>query len=195
MSRYVEIEEALAYFPALLENLQNKPSVEGVFTQFLTDASRMFEADTRGHYNQYSKAGELEERRFLLNRTGYLHTTPIFELDSIKDADDEVIDVELYTHLNNQLILFNNYCNFYHWTKRPVITISAKWGYTCIPEDVKVAVKQFALLLMHNSPISRLNLEFYLEEQFINTLQFSYNRIVAKYYSLNNDLNLLDFAG
>lgn len=196
---YVDIPEAIAFLPILTDDVENHNKLEGIFSQFLNDASRLFEVDTQAKLNHYAKSsGQEEVRSFYGNGTSFLHIQPIQTISDVTIkfpfSQDFTLESDWYELLDNQtLYLIPQSCPkiFGYWTKSPLLyQITGVWGYSCIPEDVKVAVKSSATLMMHNAPISRLDADFVLNEQFVNSLRYSYTQIRNKYLWLNKDLKV-----
>lgn len=188
---YIKTSEALGYFPVLTENTKNQSKVEGIFKQFLFDASRLIETDTNAPVDFYAKStGGFSVKQLFYKGTQYLRTYPFTEIEYIRNEENE--DIEDYRILENKRTIFLDtvHCHWLNLRYNDIINISAKWGFECVPEDIKVAVKSKAILLMQNAPTSRLDIELSLDEEFVESLEKAYDNVVDRYSHRNRFIKL-----
>lgn len=132
-----------------------------------TAASRLFDNLVEVDDDFFNTAGAtFTDRDFIGDGTAYLKLDPYTELDStdpvlinegtINDVDFDDNNLPEYVARNGMLVALDRtnqvyagewtYPNrFTGWPDGVQIRVSAKWGFTAVPKDVKVAVIQIAL--------------------------------------------------
>lgn len=195
---YAKLNDALGDLPALTEN-ENTESLEkigAILYRFFVRASRLFDSDTNApirYYEAVQNPSQIETRTFY-SRTRYFHLPYFRDLDSAV-YNGQILDIEDFQCSENDGNIFINtrtclwqktYRNQSHR-----LAVSAKFGYKCVPEDVKEAVSAKGLLLFRQSPNTNLDIKTDLNELIdIPILEDVYNTIVKRYQFRNRFLPL-----
>lgn len=187
---YAKPSDCIDVIPALTVSKPESAELEAALRQSLLDASRMFETEVMAPTDYFAAAGaDFSVRKFYGNGTSYLRLNPYTEIEYVHDPEDELIDAEDYIAATSNVYEPTGYyikwltsiCGHTNWILDP-ITVSAKWGFPCIPPDVTVAVKNMGCLMFLTNSQSRLGLNTdNLSQEQEARLRNTYNRIMQRW--------------
>lgn len=167
-----------------------------------TAASRMFDNLTEVSDSFYGLAGEYANRDFLGDGTAYLRldpytflneTDPVLMNDgTVETPDYEAANVPDYIVRDGSLIVLDrtnqNFTNrtpylnrFTGWPDGKQIRVSAKWGFTAVPEDITFAVIQIAIMTLRTMDPANAVLANTEKALLVDSLPFMSQEIVKKY--------------
>lgn len=194
---YAKTTDCLDVIPSFAEVVEGSAELESTLAQKLLDASRLFETEVLVGIDYFAKAGEeFTTKRLYSDGTQYLKLLPFTEIEKILDADGEVIDnsendifrinVDTYTL---KWLVTSSFCR--KLLPLNYIDVSAKWGFSCVPEDVKLAVKYLGCMLFLATPQARNGLQFTGDaETQISSLRTNFNRIASEWRARHHHLQL-----
>lgn len=137
-----------------------------MLAQSLLDASRLVETDLFVPVDYFAAATETSStKKFYHNGTKYVRLKPYVEFLTIQDSDENYVDDDEYI-LNED---FDPYTpsNYYlkwgmrtcgRWWGYSPITVTARWGFPCIPPDIVMAVRSMASVMFLSNPMARVGL-------------------------------------
>jgi hypothetical protein len=202
MISYAKTTDCIDVIPSFAEVVEGSPELEATLAQKLLDASRLFETEVLVGVDYFAKASdEFTTKRFYGDGTQYLRFLPFTEIEEILDAEGEVIDnseddvyrVDFDTYTLKWLAT-SSFCR--SMLSLDYVDVSAKWGFACIPEDVKLAVKYMGCMLFLATPQARSGLQFTGDaETQISSLRTNFNRIADQWRARNHHLQLGIGAG
>lgn len=197
MISYAKTTDCIDVIPSFNELIEGSADLEATLAQKLLDASRLFETEVLIGVDYFAKAGtEFSTKRFYSDGTQYVRLPPFTEIEEVLDANGDAIDnsendiyrVDSDTYTLKWLI--RSSCNrgllsLYY------IDVSAKWGFPCIPEDVKLAVKYMGCMLFLATPQARNGLQFTGDAEVqISSLRTNFNRIADQWREKHHHLQL-----
>lgn len=155
MADYVTADELGAFSHELTNNTTTTDLL-------VTSASRLFDNLCEVSEDFFAvTSGSFTNRVFYGDGTAYLKLDPFTALNSVNpvviDPDTDVnYDLPDYTAIDNFLVVLDetkmqsdiaaSYPNrFTGWHQGVKVTVSAKWGFTAVPADVKMAVIALAI--------------------------------------------------
>lgn len=196
---YAKISDCLDIVPVLQERDEFSERIEASLQQSLLDASRLFESDVFAPVGYFKAAGEtFEPRQFYSNGTEFIRLAPYAELQSIEDNESNVIDAEEYRLYVSDVYAptgyflrwqWHRYCG-YNWRRYSPISVTARWGFPCVPPDVALAVKGMGGLMFLSNPNNRVGQVSGLDDEQATRLRNTYNRIVSNWQDKFHHFNL-----
>lgn len=193
---YAQSTDCVDIFSSLGDLDDKSSRLESALAESLIQASRLFDDDTLVAPAYYAQTdGIFATRRFYLNGTSFTHLDPFTEIEWIHDSDDELIDNtegDLYTiDANRFTVEWSYYRNCGGLSiARGFIDVSAKWGYSCVPMDVKQAVKNMGCLLFLTNNQARLGLEDSVTDRQETRMRSYYTRVVGRHRDLHHHKQL-----
>lgn len=197
MISYAQAPDCIDVIPSFAEVVEHSAELEATLAQKLLDASRLFETETLVGIDYFAKAGdEFSTKRFYSDGTQYVKLLPFTEIENILDSGGEIID-----NSEDDMYRINAATYTLKWLvtsgcsrtllSLDYIDVSAKWGFPCIPEDVKLAVKCMGCILFLSTPLARKGLQFTGDaEAQMTSLRSSFNRISDQWRALHHHLQL-----
>ena len=184
---YAQIADCFDLVPFITERTERSGFLEAALQTALIDASRLFEIETFVGENYYAATDGIPyDKVFYPNGTQFMRLIPYTQIISVKDFDNALVDADLYT-LDNFTLRWKTYYTskcFIGWYN--TITINAKWGFPCIPDTVRLAVKYYACLMFLTNPLSRKGIDVDFSEQQEVRIRNSYNRILNEWQTTNS---------
>lgn len=199
MISYAKTTDCIDVIPSFAETVEGSPELEATLAQKLLDASRLFETEVLVGVDYFAKTGdEFTTKRFYGDGTQYLKLPPFTEIEEILDADGEAIDnsaEDMYlVYPDTYLIkwLFVSGCGRQLFISNAFyVDVSAKWGFPCVPEDVKLAVKYMGCMLFLATSQARNGLQFTGDSEVqISSLRTNFNRIADQWRAKHHHLQL-----
>lgn len=197
---YANPSDCLDIVPALTEHTEDSELMAGALMQSLLDASRLFESDVFAPTNYFAPAGaEFTDRTFYLKGTEFVRLAPYVAVGDALDSDGKLISPNEYRHFVSEVYSPTGYymrwqrCTrsmYYDFGYYGHITVSARWGFDCIPPDVKIAVKNMGCLMFLVNPASRVGKESGLTDDQETRLRQTYNRIMSNWQDKFHHWNL-----
>lgn len=193
--QYAKIEDCLDIVDVLLEGKSNQELLRTSLYGNLLEASRQFERETSAYEDFYAPFSGETDKIFRLKRGTHLLIVPPFDaIITVKDNDDEEFDDEYYDTVKD---VFGNYaikiggglsCTSPRFTWFGRFTITATWGWKCVPADVQLAVKAKGVLNFLLNPVNRKGLNIKLTDEQTGRLRGDYNRITRQWAARNRTL-------
>lgn len=164
--------------------------LETALFQSLLDASRLFEADVMVPEDFFAPADDVATvRTIYTDGTSIIPLPPFVELVSVSDGtlepveiadpEDYRVNIPYHPELGHSVRWNFGLCGrFYAPTK---ILVEARWGFKCIPGDVKVAVKNMGCLMYLLNSNTRLGQNTEIEDLQEVRLRNTYNRILQSW--------------
>lgn len=188
---YANISDCVDVIPSLADVNEHSARLEAMLIQSLLDASRLIETDLMMPVDYFAPAGStFSSKTFYHNGTRYIRLRPYTIVEFVQDADENFIDSDEY-RLNDDFDPYDpskyylkwnyrNSCGNSRWWAYSPITMSAKWGFPCIPPDIVMAVKNMGALMFLNNPLARVGLnEEGLTDNQEQRMRTTYNRVMS----------------
>jgi hypothetical protein len=186
---YAKPNDCVDIISSLAEVQDASAELESALKQSLLDASRLFENELIAPEDFFAPAGEdYEERTFYGNGTQFLTLQPYVSIEYIRDEDGVDYDANEYILTTSNIYYPNGYrlkwrfrsCSSKGWNWFDKVTVSARWGFKCVPPDVTVAIKNMGCLMFLTNSMSRLGLNTdTISDDQATRLRNTYNRILA----------------
>jgi hypothetical protein len=185
---YARIENCLDAVPSLQKVIENSNELEAALFQSILDASRQFESEAGADVDYFAAAGANFSNYLIYgNGTSFLRLPPFTEIEKITDSDGEVIDVEDYIVAPRRGFYIESNTGScsgkMRWRRNAKFIVSGKWGFPCVPHDIRVAVKSLALLKFFTNTGNRVGIDNGLSDKQESRLKNDYNRILGIWQS------------
>jgi hypothetical protein len=188
---YVNTIDCFDIVPALAGEREGSALLEAILAQSLLDASRLIESELLTPVDYFNSSGdEASIKTVYSDGSRTIRLPPYTEIVDIKDRNGDIVDAGFY-RLNE----FNAYdprtyylrwefssCGYgagnYSWLHYSPITVTAKWGFPCIPPDIVMAVKNMGCLMFLNNPQASVGLEDTLSANQEQRLRNTYTKVL-----------------
>lgn len=179
---YIELAELASDVPAILD-LDERERLAGIVAQVINKMSRIFDAETFAPEGYYAMqpTDVFVKKDFRTNGTNFLQTYHFTELEDVFYKEDSLLDRAIIGRGGQYIEL--GYINFLRI--KSILSVSAKWGWLSIPEDVKQAITAKCLLRLSLSPLARNGLDFSLRVEDLPQLNAVWDNTVMRYRNLN----------
>lgn len=190
---YCRIADCVDIIPSLAGTNEVSERFEAMAMESILDASRLIENDLMVGVDYFAPATDtFTVKQFYHAGTRKIKINPNTAIEWIKDKDGNIVDSDSY-HIHspfcnivnddfNPSAYYLNWiwgrCQNSYWTWLSPLSINAKWGWTCIPPNISVAVKNMACLMILNNPQANNGNDLGLSDNQEQRLRLNYSHVI-----------------